>query len=131
MCIQLIDFFCIEGILDDNRSQATGIIARDLKQIPAIAFYTAMPQLIARVTHDDAETALVVQTILQRVLTKFPLEAMWPLAWLKGSKNEDRSKIGEEIFKKTQRHFRRINRKMEKLLGGAESLFKFLRDLAV
>jgi serine/threonine-protein kinase ATR len=107
-------------------------MASNLKSIPPSAFYTAMPQLIARVIHDDKETALVVRGILKRVLTKFPQQAMWPLAWLKGSRNPERLKIGEEIFKDAEKNLSKANRKtMQKLLSGAGSLFKYLQDLAV
>jgi serine/threonine-protein kinase ATR len=106
-------------------------MAKNLKSIPSAAFYTAMPQLISRVVHANNETSLVVQGILLRVLTKFPQQAMWPLAWLKGSRNPERSKIGEEIFKNAQRNLTKTSKAMHKLLAAAHTLFQFLQDLAV
>lgn len=73
---------------------------------------------------------MVVQGILIRVLTKFPQQAMWPLAWLKGSRNPDRSKIGEEIFNGAQKNLSRKNKAMQKLLAGSGSLFRYLREIA-
>lgn len=102
-----------------------------MKGIPAVAFYTAMPQLISRVIHDDEETAMVVKSILQRVLIKFPQQAMWTLAWLKGSRNPERSRIGEEIFKGAQSVLAKNHKAMSNLLAASHSLFRYLRELAV
>lgn len=105
-------------------------MAEEYSKIPASAFYTAIPQLVSRLTHDDKDTAIVVQSILVRVLSKFPLEAMWPLAWLKGSKNQRRAEVGEQIFKHAQRNLQKSNRKMQKVLSDAGDLISFLKSLA-
>ena len=107
-------------------------MAGNLKVIPVAAFYTAMPQLISRVSHIDNDTAYVVQGFLRRVLVYFPHQAMWPLAWLKGSKNPERLQIGEEIFKEAQNFLGKSknNKAKVKLLSEASKLFKFLKDLA-
>ena len=91
-----------------------------------------MPQLISRVIHDDEETAMVVQTILKRVLVKFPAQAMWPLAWLRGSRSQQRMTIGEDIFNHAQKGLSKGgNKMMFKLLSSSNSLFKFLKELAM
>jgi phosphatidylinositol kinase/protein kinase (PI-3 family) len=106
-------------------------MAKNLKVIPPAAFYTAIPQLVSRVVHRNNETALIVKKILERVLFKFPLQAMWHLAWLKGSKNSDRSRIGEEIFKEAQAVLIKTKHTdMAKILQASSSLFKFLQELA-
>ena len=89
-----------------------------------------MPQLISRVIHDNTDTAQVVRRILGRVLTKFPQQAMWPLAWLKGSKDPARAKIGEEIFREAQNTFSKNNKSFARLLQSAGSLFLYLKELA-
>jgi serine/threonine-protein kinase ATR len=106
-------------------------MADNTKAIPAAAYYTAMPQLISRVIHNNEDTAKVVKRILERVLTKFPPQAMWHLAWLKGSKNAGRAEIGADIFKGAQRVLIK-NRQthVANLLKSSDSLFKFLQDLA-
>jgi serine/threonine-protein kinase ATR len=117
--------------LSRHQNDANACMANNLKSIPPAAFYTAMPQLVSRVIHDDKETALVVQGILKRVLAKFPQQAMWPLAWLKGSKNDERLAIGEDIFKDAQKSLSKQNQKaMYNLLTVSSSLFKYLTELA-
>jgi ATP adenylyltransferase/5',5'''-P-1,P-4-tetraphosphate phosphorylase II len=125
----LFRFFA--GTLARNQNEANLCMANNMKAIPQASFYTAMPQLVSRVIHDDKETALVVQGILKRVLIKFPQQAMWPLAWLKGSRNAERLTIGEEIFKDAQRALNKANQKtMYKLLSASSGLFKFLQEVA-
>lgn len=105
-------------------------MANNLKEIPSASFYTAIPQLVSRVTHHDGDTAIVVYGILKRVLIKFPQQAMWPLACLKGSKQPDRQKIGEKLFKEAQTKLGKINKNMQQMLLESPSLFKFLKELA-
>lgn len=118
-------------MLRQNQNHANTFMASQIRDIPSVAFYTAMPQLISRVIHDDPETSLVVKSILQRVLVKFPQQAMWPLAWLKGSKIENREKIGEEIFNGAQKALSKHHKGMSNLIKLSDSLFEFLRALAV
>lgn len=105
-------------------------MAGQLKEIPAVAFYTAMPQLISRVNHDDPEAAMVVKSILQRLLVKFPHQAMWSLAWVEGSKISDRKKIGLEIFMGAQKALAKNHRASSKLLEVSSNLFDYLRKTA-
>ena len=39
-----------------------------------------------------------MQAILRRVLTKYPAQAMWPLAWIRQSRDPQRKQIGLDIF---------------------------------
>jgi serine/threonine-protein kinase ATR len=106
-------------------------MASNYKKIPPQIFYTAIPQLISRITHDDRDTAAVVRLILQRLLTRFPCQAMWPLAWLRQSKASDRRKAGEVIFREAEQSLQKGDRKNAfKLLVASSSLINFLQDLA-
>lgn len=118
-------------------------MAQNFKQIPAIAFYTAIPQLISRVIHDDKDTAMVVRGILKRILIKFPAQALWQLGWVRMSRVTERQAIGESIFadaekalldaankdrsKKTNARRIMVN---HNLLVASKSLFAYLQALA-
>jgi hypothetical protein len=117
-------------MLARSQDDANKVMASNIKVIPPQVFYTAMPQLISQVMHHDPDSALVVQGILKRVLTKFPEQAMWPLAWLRGSRNRDRSKIGAAIFLDAQKQLGKHHKSQQKLLMASSALFKFLQDLA-
>ena len=117
--------------LAENQNTANVRMADNIKAIPAAAYYTAVPQLISRVIHNNEDTGKIVKRILERVLTKFPHQTMWHLAWLKGSKNDERSKIGADIFKGAQRVLIKSRQpQVANLLKASDSLFKFLQDLA-
>jgi serine/threonine-protein kinase ATR len=112
-----------------KQQDANSVIALNVKSISATSFYTALPQLISRVIHDDEDTARVVREILRRVLTKIPDKAMWPLAWLRGSRDTERAKIGEQIFRDAEATYPE-GHKMHSLLKASSSLFKYLQSLA-
>ena len=101
-------------------------------KIQAHAFYTAIPQLIAQIVHTNEETASIVQSILTRVLYKFPEQAMWPLAWLRQSKDGGRRRAGEAIFNlaKTKLENHGDKDRLAKLLTASKELFDFLHSMA-
>lgn len=118
--------------------------------IPMVAYYNVLPQLVSRVIHDNTDTAAIVKTLLGRVLYTYPLQAMWHLAWLKGSKTTDRKKIGDEIFADAQqKHLEQATRiresgrrrrsndsgknhdRMAEVLKTSAHLFRYLKELAM
>ena len=68
------------------------------KVMPKHTYYSAMPQLISRITHPNTSTESVVSLILGKVLVAYPKQAMWKLAWLLYSKNEKRKQRAKKIF---------------------------------
>lgn len=106
-------------------------MAKNIKEIPAAAFYTALSQLVSNLFHQDKDTILVVKKILGRVLYKFPEQSMWHLAWLTGSKDKKRASAGKDIFQEAQTVLARTkHHDMVALLQDAGSLFQFFRELA-
>lgn len=70
--------------------------------------------------------------MLRRILTKHPAQAMWPLAWIRQSRDPDRKKIGTEIFNKAvQSSIKGRNEVMEKLLVSSKTLLEYLHDIAI
>lgn len=111
--------------------EVNDLLSTSLGKIPAHCFYTAMPQLISRIGHENEETAQVVRGILTKVLTKYPGQAMWSLAWLLNSADKQRANTGEEIFKNAQNSLlKRKDTKSANLLGAAKSLFRHLISIA-
>ena len=125
------DFTAIDMENTFNQDEANKIVVENFKRIPAISYYSVLPQLISRIGHEDEDTVAIVHAILKRVLSKFPAQTMWHLGWLRHSIHKDRQKKGEEIFKGAQKTLHRNeNMKMHDILEGSKSLFKFLIDLA-
>ena len=130
------DFTAIEGFegkdhLSQNQEEANQIIVDYVRSIPAISYYSNLPQLISRIGHVDADTVVIVCAILKRVLTKFPSQALWHLGCLRHSGYKDRKKKGEEIYKAAQKSLHRTeDMKMHDLLDASKGLFQFLIELA-
>jgi hypothetical protein len=119
------------ALLGGHQKEAYNLMARSFRVISAQIYYTAIPQLISRISHPNQDTSLIVLSILSRILTKFPAQAMWPLAWLLHSASSDRTKTGEELFRAAQASLvKRKDTKMSALLGSSKDLFKWLIDLA-
>ena len=115
----------------DSQFEANKIVHSFFKNIPAVSFYTAMPQLISNLWHMDSNTSGLVANILKRVLTKFPSQAMWSLGYLRHSMYKNRRDIGEKIFQGAEGNLRRNEQmKMHDILVESKSLFLFLINLA-
>lgn len=91
------------AFLRNQQDKANQLFQEAASRIPSSMFYTATPQLISRVCHPNSHTALAVQTLLTRVLSKFPGQAMWVLAWVRNSLDKTRSSLGNEIFHSAQK----------------------------
>ena len=127
------DFTSLEGsaTLRSNQEKANALLKDCIKTIPAISYYAVLPQLVSRLNHRDEDTCAIVSAILKRVLTKFPKQAMWGLAWLRNSVHPERQLKGEEIFKAAQKNLQRSeDMKNHDLLVASKGLFVFLIQLA-
>ncbi|GAW27350.1 putative protein kinase rad3 [Rosellinia necatrix] len=55
------------------------ILRKHLSRLPAYVFYTALPQLVARIAHPNADVFRVLQTIILKVVEAYPRQALWSL----------------------------------------------------
>lgn len=127
------DFTSING--DDDlvsiQEKVNEFMVTCLKHIPAIAYYSVLPQLISRITHPDDDTKTIVCAMLKRQLVKFPGQALWHLSWLRQSVDNDRRVKGEEMFKQAQKSLRKNEEmKSHDLLETSRNLVLFLSNLA-
>eukprot|EP00977_Amphora_coffeiformis_P015047 scaffold4341_cov161-Amphora_coffeaeformis.AAC.1 len=114
-----------------RQNELTKYLANAHNEIQAQAFYSALPQLISRIMDSNGDLKGVIRSILSRVLGKFPEQAMWPLAWLRQSKDGKRSEMGELIFKEAEKQLSTLKAQGHfKLLVASKGLFAFLQDLA-
>jgi serine/threonine-protein kinase ATR len=89
--------------LRNKQDEVNRLFQEAASRIPSSMFYIATPQLISRLIHPNAQTSLTVQTLLTRVLAKFPGQAMWALAWVRNSLDKARANLGNEIFHSAQK----------------------------
>lgn len=84
--------------LHQNQELINKLIKSFVDSIPEHLFYTALPQLISCVVHNNAETSKNVVSILKAVLAKYPGQAMWSCGWLRQSKSDLKNKAGDVSF---------------------------------
>ena len=118
--------------LKKRQSSLTRHMSEKCSSIPALAFYSALPQLISRTTDPNSDLSKIIMSILSRVLSKFPGQAMWHLAWLRQSNDPGRKQIGNRIFKTAEQVLGKESRseRQFKLLVASKGLLDFLHDLA-
>lgn len=81
-----------------NQSELNVFIKTLATKIPEHLYYTALPQLISRVVHQNPETSNNVALIIRNVLAKYPRQSMWSCGWLRFSKSKDKKKAGDVSF---------------------------------
>ncbi len=118
--------------LSTNQTILNDVIKSLATKIPEHLFYTALPQLISRVVHQNGETSNTVALIIRNVLAKYPRQSLWSCGWLRFSKSKEKKKAGDEIFHGAQVLLRKKERDMtvQNLLSASKSLFQFFISLA-
>ncbi|KAI8948096.1 phosphatidylinositol 3 [Xylaria longipes] len=98
------------------------ILRKHLARLPAYVFYTALPQLVARIAHPNQDVFRVLQVIILKVVEAYPRQALWSLFAIMTTKqaSSDRRARGQQILL----HVKDRNVKVE---GGGFNLPSLLR----
>ena len=81
-------------ILEDIHSK----LQRYVHKLPAYIFYTALPQIVARITHPNPEVYKHLKQMVMKVVSSHPQHAMWSLMAMSISMQSDRRTHGLEIM---------------------------------
>lgn len=72
---------------------------KHMQRMPAYIFYTAMPQIVARIAHPNSEIFRYLQDIIIKVVDAHPRQALWGLfAIMAGKQSGERSRRGTSIL---------------------------------
>ncbi|KAI0427754.1 phosphatidylinositol 3 [Xylaria sp. FL1042] len=98
------------------------ILRKHISRLPAYVFYTALPQLVARIAHPNLDVFRVLQAIILKVVEAYPRQALWSLFAIMTTKQatSERRARGQQILL----HVKDRNVKVE---NGAFSLPSLLR----
>lgn len=93
-----------------------------IQRMPAYIFYTALPQLVARIAHPNNDVFKLLETIIVKVVSAHPKQALWSLFAILSSKQatSERKARGQLIVQK----LRGMSQKVE---GGSFELRTLLR----
>jgi serine/threonine-protein kinase ATR len=70
------------------------------ERMPAFAWYTAFPQIITRISHPNKSVWDALQTIIIRVASSYPQQALWSLLAVLHSTQDDRRARGTIVLQK-------------------------------
>ncbi|KAK8104021.1 protein kinase rad3 [Apiospora kogelbergensis] len=93
-----------------------------IQRMPAYIFYTALPQIVARIAHPNNEVFMLLETIIVKVVESHPKQSLWSLFAILTSKQatSERRARGQLIVQK----LRGTSKKVE---GGSYDLKTLLR----
>ncbi|EKD14277.1 phosphatidylinositol 3 [Drepanopeziza brunnea f. sp. 'multigermtubi' MB_m1] len=69
-----------------------------ITRTPAYMFYTALPQIVARIAHSNNEVYKYLQTMIHKVVSTYPQQALWTLLAVCTSTQSDRRTRGGSIL---------------------------------
>jgi serine/threonine-protein kinase ATR len=70
------------------------------ERMPGFAWYTAFPQIITRISHPNKNVWDTLQTIIIRVASTYPQQALWSLLAVLHSTQDDRKLRGTSVLQK-------------------------------
>ncbi|KAF7872002.1 uncharacterized protein EAF02_009107 [Botrytis sinoallii] len=71
-----------------------------ISKMPAYIFYTALPQIVSRITHPHKEVNYYLQLIMLKVVSAHPQQSLWSVLALSTSTQLDRRTKGTELLAK-------------------------------
>ena len=96
-------------------------LMKQLQRLPAYIFYTALPQLVARIAHPNLDVFKVVEAIIVKVVDAHPQQALWSLFGIMTTKQaSERRTRGLQLLQ----GLRSASRKSD---GGGADLQKLLK----
>ncbi|KAI1105988.1 phosphatidyl inositol 3-kinase [Jackrogersella minutella] len=80
-------------------------------RLPAYIFYTALPQLVARIAHPNAEVFMLLEEIIFRVVEAHPRQALWSLFAVTTSRqtNSERRQRGQQMMQKLRSRSKKMD----------------------
>jgi serine/threonine-protein kinase ATR len=102
----------VQRIVSGRKEQLGALHGRFNKYInklPAYMFYTALPQIVARITHPNSEVSKWLHQIIFKVVSTHPQQALWSILAVATSMQPERKSRGITILQQ----LRNISRRSE------------------
>lgn len=97
-------------------------LERHLNKMPAYIFYTALPQIVARIAHPNGGVFRLLQAIIVKVVEAHPRQALWSLFGIMTTKTtSDRKTRGLQIIQS-------LNKASKKVDGTGYDLRQLIRS---
>ncbi|KAF9567437.1 hypothetical protein CPC08DRAFT_22231 [Agrocybe pediades] len=88
-----------QHVINQNEfKKTTACMATAIKAAPVYKWFTAFPQIVSRVTHDNVEVYKHLKTLILRVIDAYPNQALWLFVSAVKSNKSNRSNRGRDIL---------------------------------
>jgi serine/threonine-protein kinase ATR len=92
---------------NDQLAQLHSRFTKYIQKMPAYIFYTALPQIVARIAHPNAEVYKFLSQIIYKVVDAHPQQALWTLLAVSTSMQVDRKNRGVHIIQQLRNNNRK------------------------
>jgi serine/threonine-protein kinase ATR len=99
-------------------------LSKHIQRLPAYIFYTALPQIVARITHPNSDVFELLEQIIIKVMQAYPRQALWSLfGCMTVTKDESTRKTrGSQMFRKLQLIAKKAEADLRLMLRGGQKL---------
>ncbi|UOH82515.1 hypothetical protein LQV05_005222 [Cryptococcus neoformans] len=70
-------------------SKIHSVVGEAAHDLPAYQFYTAFPQIVSRIVHPSVDVSRILRSIIVRVISEYPQQALWPMQSFKKQPDAD------------------------------------------
>ncbi|PPQ63137.1 hypothetical protein CVT24_005777 [Panaeolus cyanescens] len=88
----------------DSFKKMTESIARAIKEAPVYKWYTAFPQIVSRVGHENPEVFGHLMNLIITVIRAYPKQALWLFMGVIKSTKAQRQRRGNDILQRLKSH---------------------------
>ncbi|KAJ3516810.1 hypothetical protein NLJ89_g892 [Agrocybe chaxingu] len=114
---------------DDNFKKMTDNVSRCFQEAPVFKWYTAFPQIVSRVGHENPEVYLILAKLIVLVLGTYPKQALWLFTAVVKSTKSNREKRGKTILNQLRSNPHKSREQLSKLIGESLAMTKELLAL--
>ncbi|KAI0797124.1 hypothetical protein C8Q75DRAFT_710778 [Abortiporus biennis] len=79
-------------------------VSKNITVVPTYKWYTAFPQIVSRVNHENPEVFAVLSKIIQLVISEYPRQALWSFTSSVKSTKKTRAERSKKILDKLGNH---------------------------
>ncbi|CAA7258548.1 unnamed protein product [Cyclocybe aegerita] len=102
---------------DDNFKKMTDNVSRCFQEAPVFKWYTAFPQIVSRVGHENPEVYRILAKLIVLVLETYPKQALWLFTAVVKSTKSNRKNRGKTILNQLRSNPHKSRERLSKLIG--------------
>ncbi|KAF9534591.1 hypothetical protein CPB83DRAFT_754578 [Crepidotus variabilis] len=114
---------------EDSYKKMTEVIAKAFREAPAYKWFTAFPQIVSRVGHENLDVYRHLERLMITVLETYPRQALWLFMAVVKSTKENRYTRGKQILQLIQGNPRNSQNNVQRLVKQSLSMTQELLKL--